>query len=690
MRIPTASGQTVVLFFSHLILFSLLIVLAASSIDQAGASARRPSATPRRHGDVIQGTHLQFALSDLKDEIARVQDLKSYKNILLDPHGDDNGWEVAQQDADLPEMIWDGEGEVTEEILQAHLQRAFEVAKEINDTVTAQDPPLPKSSGKDDGTIRSLSALAADHVHAVFEEATHFYDPEDRADFLTDEAISTVHKFGEAAAFHIFEKVYQVSPQRHQAKMNLGVAYMRRGHFDEALNLLRQVLDEAPDHREAAKNYKECLELASTKKGEEMGTRLQQTLHKAQSWNSSLPSRPPGKLKRLTVDDLYKPENFQYLHGAKPFILQHAFNDSELDRMQRKLVAFLEYFSDKSVVSYHPFGSHDHVLDPSGHISLRRMLKLLDYTHGERTPGNEYIQNRTHSGIHGIWSPTWLEWDSLIRFLGINNRRLPPLFQDESHGLKTGAGFRKFEDKVRFEWGTRWKLMTIGGHRGGMNIHRDWLPVGSWQLQLLGAKTWFLCSNQETGYLGIRNDQFDAHSPDFQARPQLYLAKCMNSTVYPGEFIYYPSSYWHQTLYHIYPESGMDDASGKWGSPWHRTPLSVSISSTVQEAGKVEEVRNALNNQCEKGKRGEQTNILDGTDKFCGDYLGSYYDWLKARYEGLWESDLNEQGTVCNADELYSVYRALKRARSSYELIESVLEDLEETYQSCERHYELG
>lgn len=64
-----------------------------------------------------------------------------------------------------------------------------------------------------------------------------------------------------------------------------------------------------------------------------------------------------------------------------------------------------------------------------------------------------------------------------------------------------------------------------------MNIHKDFLPFGSWQLQLLGAKTWFLCSPREGAFVGPANDMLDAHNPKMDEVPQFHLARCTNDTV---------------------------------------------------------------------------------------------------------------------------------------------------------------
>ena len=68
----------------------------------------------------------------------------------------------------------------------------------------------------------------------------------------------------------------------------------------------------------------------------------------------------------------------------------------------------------------------------------------------------------------------------------------------------------------------------------------------SWQLQLLGRKRWHICSPAQDLYMygaGV----VDTLAPDYEAFPDFESAWCYGDVVSPGEILYYPESYWHQT-----------------------------------------------------------------------------------------------------------------------------------------------
>ena len=107
-----------------------------------------------------------------------------------------------------------------------------------------------------------------------------------------------------------------------------------------------------------------------------------------------------------------------------------------------------------------------------------------------------------------------------------------------------------------------------------MFFHQDALPVGSWQLQLQGSKQWTICEptfNLSSDYhhdgISEFNDDFGNISssssssspvPESSSSPSL----CYEVTIHEGDIIYYPPSYWHQTI-------NIDDT------------VSIAISNTV-------------------------------------------------------------------------------------------------------------
>jgi ribosomal protein L16 Arg81 hydroxylase len=77
--------------------------------------------------------------------------------------------------------------------------------------------------------------------------------------------------------------------------------------------------------------------------------------------------------------------------------------------------------------------------------------------------------------------------------------------------------------------------------------HKDTLRTSSWQMQVSGRKKWHLCDNTESPLIGKAGD-IDFFQPDYNYYENIWKLECIVVVVGPGDFIYYPKDYWHQTL----------------------------------------------------------------------------------------------------------------------------------------------
>jgi ribosomal protein L16 Arg81 hydroxylase len=89
-------------------------------------------------------------------------------------------------------------------------------------------------------------------------------------------------------------------------------------------------------------------------------------------------------------------------------------------------------------------------------------------------------------------------------------------------------------------------MMLIGDEGAGMFNHQDVLRTASWQVQLQGSKLWHICAPDQSFALYEAGD-VDVWQPNYERFPRFAQADCYEVTVQPGEFIYYPADYWHQT-----------------------------------------------------------------------------------------------------------------------------------------------
>ena len=101
-------------------------------------------------------------------------------------------------------------------------------------------------------------------------------------------------------------------------------------------------------------------------------------------------------------------------------------------------------------------------------------------------------------------------------------------------------------DRSLFYLSTHWKMLLIGEQGAGMFNHADSLRTGSWQLQLQGRKRWHLCSPSQSPFL-YGAGQVDLFHPNYARFPLVLRANCLEHTLRPGQLLYYPGDFWHQT-----------------------------------------------------------------------------------------------------------------------------------------------
>mmetsp|Transcript_65224 Transcript_65224/g.155782 ORF Transcript_65224/g.155782 Transcript_65224/m.155782 type:complete len:367 (+) Transcript_65224:74-1174(+) len=103
----------------------------------------------------------------------------------------------------------------------------------------------------------------------------------------------------------------------------------------------------------------------------------------------------------------------------------------------------------------------------------------------------------------------------------------------------------------------QWKFLLIGEEGTTMFFHQDGTASSSWQAQLVGRKKWTLCPHTETRFL---SPQVDTFSEAGQKDPKFSQALCGQVEVNPGELLYYPGYWWHQTMQLESPSIGYTGA----------------------------------------------------------------------------------------------------------------------------------
>jgi histone arginine demethylase JMJD6 len=88
-----------------------------------------------------------------------------------------------------------------------------------------------------------------------------------------------------------------------------------------------------------------------------------------------------------------------------------------------------------------------------------------------------------------------------------------------------------------------WLFLGPGG--AGFRLHVDLALTSAWNVQVTGKKKWLLFP-PEQGEL-LYNGEVDAFEPDLERFPLFAEAQGYECTISPGELIFTPSGWWHQT-----------------------------------------------------------------------------------------------------------------------------------------------
>ena len=272
---------------------------------------------------------------------------------------------------------------------------------------------------------------------------------------------------------------------------------------------------------------------------------------------SKLPFPPkdlmPGKpFPRVHVKDLYKEKNEDYLYRRKPFILTNAADDWKavkdkfLDSGRR-----LAKWFPRSVVDYYPMnmlatGSHPYL------FRLKQGLQELETAPGEGRFGRSEIDDaRGNPGKYLHFQLTSKAWKKL-RESGAFGDKMHKWFRTDgwmSKCLKT----RQLVDEYHIK--THWKIILIGGAGAGMFNHSDSLLTSSWHTHLEGLKWWYVCGNSDD-----------------------YGFNCYEDLFYPGDTLFYPKHYHHQT-------QNIDT-------------LSMTVTGTVANGFNYEAIATQLHREC--------------------------------------------------------------------------------------------
>ena len=359
-------------------------------------------------------------------------------------------------------------------------------------------------------------------------------------------------------SIRMFKKLVSSIPHNAEYWNNLGVTQMRASVYHSAEVSMRESLKQNPSYSEAQEN-----------------------LEVLQAYLPSQLPHPPSReqrhsrrsMKRIDAKELYaNPDYAEYAAGKRPFILTGGM-DGAIALTKWDLPYFIQLFPT-AYMDHYPQNMFVESVKPR-FVPIGEAFEDLEMAASNRST---FYKNKP--GVYIQWN---LDFPSWHRLMDHDVSQLPKLFREDDEWMD-----RCFSsDQARSDWqrGTHWRMLLIGSQGSGMFGHKDNLRTSSWQVQVSGYKRWHICSPSQDGNMYTAGD-VDAFSPDYQKWPKFKSANCIDDVAAPGEMLFYPKDYWHQT--EVWP--------GEDGRP------SISVTGTAVDANNYESVREELLKECHDGQ----------------------------------------------------------------------------------------
>mgnify|MGYP003763105027 CR=1 FL=1 len=370
---------------------------------------------------------------------------------------------------------------------------------------------------------------------------------------VNDQAINAAEQGRLWDSVDMFKRAVSMDPANAEYWTNLGVSQMRASVYHSAETSFRTAISYQKTYANAHENI-----------------RVLQTY-----LPSKLPYKEPRpslhrrrKFKRILASDLYTdPKYASYAAGEKPFMLIDAMKDAPgLHKWDR------EYFQDLFPSAYMDHYPQNMFLE---HIKPRFVPIHEAFEDLVAAQSNRSKLFKDKPGVYIQWNLDYPSWNLLMSDLST----LPKIFRADDAWMN--KCFRS--DQTRSEWqtGTHWRMLLIGSQGAGMFGHRDILQTSSWQVQISGYKRWHVCSPAQDKFM-YRAGDVDAFDPDYEKYPKFKGADCIDDVAGPGDMVFYPKAYWHQT--EVWPGPG--------GRP------STAVTGTVIDKNNYKSVQAELVKEC--------------------------------------------------------------------------------------------
>lgn len=372
---------------------------------------------------------------------------------------------------------------------------------------------------------------------------------------------------------------------------DLGVTEMRMGFLQKAKRRFYKSLEINPLFDVAQDNLNDLSE-AMTADDFKRGTKL-----------SYLQHHKINEIIELSTEDFASLTFFNNNNSLilKPFIIRNA--SSKFGWLTHKIdLDFLLRHYKNERIDFYPHNMLDEKVHPF-YSSLEDAIRQL-IGHPEDV----------YETVDASEMGTYLQWnvidDQVWKTLLDRARiKLPwgHIFTDHWWSNTCLKNIKNMEYEVEnftstFNFNTHWKMLLIGEEGAGMFNHKDFLRTSSWQIQLQGRKKWHICSSLDDKKM-YHAGEVDTFKPDYKYFPKFRNVKtCTQFILYPGDLVFYPKDYWHQTL-------NLD------------TPT-MAMSATIITSDCHVQVKQELQQECAGGNK-----VFVADEIFCGQLEKCYKIW---------------------------------------------------------------
>ena len=392
---------------------------------------------------------------------------------------------------------------------------------------------------------------------------------------LRDSAIRLAEAGKVRAAIPLFQAAVALRPSDPQAHSDEGVSWMRLQEYPESWGAFKRALDIDPSHGLSLQNKKELIAF------------LQQTPDGKAIMRNNLARpkpRPPRQREHVVTDiPVLAAVPTDTAWWRSPFILRETRGRKRRERQANasSLEAALKAAFPDGRAEYYPGGMVHAGVKPT-FVPLPEALFRL------RGPAG----NAAKAYLQLNLSPE--RWERMLELAGVS---MPSFISQPGSPVSPGtlpggachAAMEAANQSANFELETHWRLLIMGGGAGaGMFLHSDTLRTSSWQMQIRGRKKWHLCSGpggqQAASHTYCGAGVLDTFDPDYRQCAAFKNAKCQEGVLAPGQVLYYPEDYWHQT---ISLDEGAAAVSGTVITPSNGAMVASELRAECEGANRI-------------------------------------------------------------------------------------------------------